>query len=70
MKKLYIAYIEDYVEGIFDENHNLLGYWHPNDASWPSGYFDEWMKKLGFECILSNDPQHKKALRKAAKSWG
>jgi hypothetical protein len=48
MKIIYFAFIESpEVEGFFDDNLKLIDFWHCNDASWRSEYFNPAFKKLG-----------------------
>lgn len=42
-------------EGMFNEDGELLGYWHENDACWRGEYFNPVLKKLGITVEYSDD---------------
>lgn len=46
---IYHFYTEEYGENeaMFDDEFNLLGAWHCNDANWRSEYFNPFMRNLG-----------------------
>ena len=50
MKKIFRYYSQKHFsECMVDENHNILGVWHENDAQWRGEYFNNFMEKLGIE---------------------
>lgn len=65
---LKFVYSQDYgeIEGVFDENDNLIHTWDCNDATWRHEYFNPLLEKLGFKVIDSFD---KKLIKKLIKAW-
>lgn len=60
-KKLYFLYIDDPYEyqGMFDDNHVLVGYWSLDDADWRHEYFSGAFAEIGVEIIRVNyDDDH------------
>jgi hypothetical protein len=77
MKTIWHVSSEDEgeIEGIFDENGELLGMWCCNDAHWRNEYFSPFMKGLGIEVKTNwRDPiyqEMKQKLEEHARSmWG
>lgn len=72
MKKVYAAYTEECgeVEGMFDEDGNLLDLWSSNDATWRNEYFSGFMKKLGIEVKTAPETMNEKLAEEAEKLWG
>ena len=67
MKKLYFIFSGGEcgeVDGVFDENENIIGYWFCNDATWRNEYFSGFMKSLGFECIAELPAKDRTRLEK------
>lgn len=57
------------VEGVFDENESLLGWWSANDASISSEYHEGLFNKLGYHFSeLNPDKLEKKLYREVKKS--
>jgi len=54
MKTIYFIYSEGEcgeVNGVFDAEENILGYWSCNDATWRNEYFSGFMAKLKIKCV-------------------
>ena len=59
------------VEGVFDDEGNLLDFWCCNDATWRNEYFSGFMATLGFDCVSSSDENLINRLCEAASdAWG
>lgn len=60
MKKIYFLYLCDddvgEVEGMFDEQGEMLGNWCCNDATWRGEYFNGFIESLGYE-VISDIPE-------------
>lgn len=73
MKKLYFVQIEDTIQGMFDESHDLVTAWSPNDANWRGEYMGEMMEWAGVEVVddlWHEDPDLYKELQgKLAKEY-
>lgn len=81
MKKLVVVYLSDdevgEVEGMFEENGNLIDFWACNDADWRSEYFAGVLKFLGAEEVRidwrdKEVTEYWQSLLRAAvkESWG
>ena len=72
MKTITKVYLSDddlgEVEGMFDENDEVIGHWHSNDASWRDEYFSGFMKNLGVK-VVSAKPT-KKQVRLLREAFG
>lgn len=68
MRTIKYVYTEEYgeIEGMFDENDELLGAWSCNDANWRDEYFSEFMEKLGIKVIYSSE---RKLVKKLVKHF-
>jgi hypothetical protein len=70
MKKLYFVNTnDDLIEGVFNENRELLDAWSPNDANW-SHYFDGFMQSLGFDIVYGDEELEDTLRRYAMELWG
>lgn len=70
MRTLYHANTgDDLIEGMFDSDGTLLGYWSPNDAYW-SDYLNPFMKRLGFEIVDAPEWGEEKLRHVAMDAWG
>lgn len=70
-KTVYYAQTEEVgeVEGMFDEDGELLGMWSCNDACWQNEYFSEFLDKLGVYVV--EDGRFDDKLEKIAEEmWG
>lgn len=72
MKTIYRAFSEEAgeVEGMFDENGELLGIWSCNDASWRNEYFSPFMKRLGITIERATPEMEQRLYDKANEMWG
>lgn len=59
MKIAYLVNIEDAAQGMFDEDHDLITAWSPNNAVWDVSAFEDFMDWAGVvvdESLLHEDP--------------
>lgn len=55
------------IQGAFDEDGHLLGYWYDNDACFRTEYFRDFLGKVGIEVLDNHDSKLEKKLIKRAK---
>lgn len=66
MKTIYIVQSDEEVQGAFDEEGSLLGFWWNNDADYRVEYLAPFMRRLGFDVQRSKNPDHIAQLEAAA----
>lgn len=69
MKILRVVFTEQIgeVEGIFDEDGNMLGTWDCNDVQFREEYYNPFLKKLGFKVVRKNDDKF--LVKKLIEVW-
>lgn len=64
LKIVYHVYAENLeMEGMFDQDGNLLAMWCLNDANWRNEYFDGFMTALGVTITSPPERMYKKLLK-------
>jgi hypothetical protein len=58
------------VEGMFDENGELLDMWSCNDATFRTEYFSRFLEKLGIRVEEATEEMEKKLYDTANEMWG
>ena len=57
------------IEGMFDEDLNLIGTWCSNDAHWRNEYFSPFMKNIGIEVVRAPDHYKEKLIKTLRLEW-
>ncbi len=72
MKIVYYMWDGEYgeIEGMFDEQGELIGSWHSNDAHWRQEYFGKFMRNLGVEVKPVDPHMHDVLLKKLRYACG
>lgn len=63
LKTIYHVFYEEYGEHdvFFDEDLDIIDYWHCNDANWRGEYFQGLVAYMGYEVIQAEgDPEARK----------
>ncbi len=70
-EKIYIVSVENdeigEVEGMFDENKELIHWWSRNDANWRSEYFAPILEYFGYKEVDKNPKSLNKKLVEEVK---